>query len=59
MRAMAPVSMANSLLLPVWQRLLQRHPAVRLELVLSNGTEDVWAMGATWRYGSGRSRTRS
>lgn len=44
-RAMAPVSMANSLLLPVWQRLLQRHPAVRLELVLSNGTEDVWAMG--------------
>ncbi|OHX12460.1 LysR family transcriptional regulator [Chromobacterium sphagni] len=45
-KVMAPVSMANGLLLPVWQRLLQRHPQVRLELLLNNGIGDVLEAGA-------------
>lgn len=41
-RLLAPLSMANDLLLPVWERLLREHPGLRLELRLSNDLDDLY-----------------
>lgn len=46
LRVMAPLNMASSLLVPVWQRLLERYPEIRLDLVLSNELADMVAQGA-------------
>ncbi|WP_077523967.1 LysR family transcriptional regulator [Metapseudomonas resinovorans] len=41
LRVLAPVNLANGLLAPAWTGFLERYPAIRLELQLSNRTEDL------------------
>ncbi|MBM2885529.1 LysR family transcriptional regulator [Chromobacterium phragmitis] len=42
-RLMAPLNMANDMLLPLWERLLRDHPQLRLELKLNNNMDDLYS----------------
>ena len=42
-RLLAPLSMANDMLLPVWTRLLREHPGLKLELKLNNSLDDLYS----------------
>lgn len=42
-RLLAPLSMANDMLVPVWASLLREHPRLRLELKLSNSLDDLYS----------------
>ncbi|WP_047249975.1 LysR family transcriptional regulator [Chromobacterium subtsugae] len=42
-RLLAPLSMANDMLLPVWMRLLREHPRLKLELKLNNSLDDLYS----------------
>ncbi|UTH76281.1 LysR family transcriptional regulator [Chromobacterium sp. IIBBL 290-4] len=42
-RLLAPLSMANDMLVPVWSRLLRDHPQLRLELKLNNSLDDLYS----------------
>ncbi|MNN35598.1 HTH-type transcriptional regulator DmlR [compost metagenome] len=43
LRVLAPVNLANGIFAPAWNEFLQSHPGVRLELQLSNHTQDLLA----------------
>jgi LysR family transcriptional regulator, transcriptional activator AphB len=45
-RVLAPINLATSLLTPAWAGFMHRHPAVSLELELSNAVQDLVGSGA-------------
>lgn len=45
-RVLAPVNLASGLLAPAWTGFMQAHPAVSLELELSNDVQDLLGRGA-------------
>lgn len=43
LRVLSPLSLGNDLLVPVWRRMLQRYPELRLELRLNNAIDDLFS----------------
>ena len=46
LRVLAPINVSRSVLAPAWASFLRQWPQIRLELKLSNMSEDLWRQGA-------------